>query len=147
MTEPNLKVGSSFNECLILATICGRNLLQIQQYQISKAYGDTVLDSTEQRRWLDNLLTTRLQALSQNYPSPIKAYDPLLLFANILGQVTIIYFCKGMTESMPATTSPLQGDTEFSNYQNRALEASTTIIHLAKTLCELPVAKVGDIDK
>jgi hypothetical protein len=48
---------------------------------------------------------------------------------------------------MPATTSPLQGDTEFSNYQNRALEASTTIIHLAKTLCELPVAKVGDIDK
>ncbi|OGE56339.1 hypothetical protein PENARI_c003G05074 [Penicillium arizonense] len=142
MTQPTLKLGSSFNECLILATICGRTLLQIQQYQISKAYGDTLLDSTEQRRWLDSLLTTRLQALSQYYPSPIKAYDPLLLFANILGQVTVIYFCKAMMESMPASANPLQGDAEFSDYQNRALEASTTIIHLATTLCELPIAKI-----
>ncbi|KAJ5301958.1 hypothetical protein N7508_006821 [Penicillium antarcticum] len=142
MTQPTLKVGSSFNECLILATICGRTLLQIQQYQISKAYGDTLLDSTEQRRWLDNLLTTRLQALSQYYPSPTKAYDPLLLFAIILGQVTVIYFCKATMEPMPASISPLQGDTEFSNYQNRALEASETVIHLATTLCEVPVAKI-----
>jgi hypothetical protein len=50
-----------------------------------------------------------------------------------------------MMESMPASASLLQGDTEFSDYQNRALEASTTIIHLATTLCELPVAKVGNI--
>jgi hypothetical protein len=145
MTQPTLKVGSSFNECLILATICGRTLFQIQQYQISKAYGDTLLDSTEQRLWLNSLLTTRLQALSQYYPSPIKVYDPLLLFANILGQVTVIYFCKAMMESTPSSADPLQGDTEFSDYRNRALEASTTIIHLATTLCELPVAKVGNI--
>ncbi|KAF5865671.1 hypothetical protein ETB97_002643 [Aspergillus alliaceus] len=142
MTEPTLKVRSSFNECLILATICGRSLLQSQRYHISKAYGDMVLGWTEQRRWLDSLLTSRLQAILQCYPSPTEAYDPLLLFASILGQATVVYFCKAMAGSVVTPVDPLLGNSELSNYQNRALEASATLIHLATTLRELPFSKI-----
>lgn len=143
MTEPNVKVQSPFNECLILATICGRSLLQSQQYHISKAYGDMAMDGTEQRRWLDSILSNRLQILSQYYPSPIESYDPLLLFANILGQATVIYFCKAMTDTVVESSSSMHGNAEILNYKARALEASSAIIRLATTLRELPFSKVS----
>lgn len=143
MTESTLKVPSSLNECLILTTICGRSLLQNQQSHISKAYGDTVIDFDEQRRWLEDLLTTRLQVLSQCYPSPTEAYDPLLSFVHILGQTTVIYFCKTMIESAGQSADLSQGNTRLSNYQNRALEASATISRFATSLRELPSSKVS----
>jgi hypothetical protein len=142
MTEPTLKVRSSFNKCLILATIRGRSLLQSQRYHISKAYGDMTMDWTEQRRWLDSILTNRLQVLSQCYSAPTESNDSLLLFANILGQETVIYFCKAMTDTAAGLDGPLNGNPEFIQYQYRALEASTNIISLASTLRELPFSRV-----
>ncbi|KAJ5310737.1 uncharacterized protein N7443_003198 [Penicillium atrosanguineum] len=142
MTELNIKFRSPFNECLILATICGRSLLQSQRYHISKAYGDMAMDGSDQRRWLDSILTSRLQILSQYYPSPTESYDPLLLFANILGQATIIYFCKAMTDTVADSNRSNNEITEILNYKARALEASAAIIRLASTLRELPFSKV-----
>lgn len=100
-------------------------------------------DGTEQRRWLDTILTNRLQILSQYYPSPTESYDPLLLFANILGQATIIYFCKAMTDTVAGSSSSIHGNAEILNYKARALEASSAIIRLASTLRELPFSKVS----
>ncbi|OJJ43582.1 hypothetical protein ASPZODRAFT_73872 [Penicilliopsis zonata CBS 506.65] len=125
MTEKSLTVRSAFNECLILATICGRGLLQSQQYHISKAYGDITPDCEVQRQWLDGLLMNRLEIM-HSYPSPNEIYDPLLLFANILGQATVVYFCK----------------TRSAQTDHRALEASTNIIRLAATLQDLPFSKI-----
>lgn len=143
MTEPTLKIRSSFNECLILATICGRSLLQIQRYHISKAYGDMTMNWTEQRRWLDTILSNRLQVLSQCYPAPTDSYDPLLLFANILGQATVIYFCRPMTDTAAGPDGPLNGNNpEYIQYQYRALEASTNIVSLTSILRELPFSRV-----
>lgn len=142
MTDPDLKVRSPFNECLILVTICGRSLLQNQRYHISKAYGGMAIDYMEQRLWLENLLTTRLQVLSQCYPTPTDVYEPLLLFASVLGQATVIYFCKTI-DSTIIPDGELQGNIDLFGPQNRALEASTNIIRLASTLRDLPFAKVG----
>ncbi|CRL26625.1 Transcription factor, fungi [Penicillium camemberti] len=142
MTDPDLKVRSPFNECLILVTICGRSLLQSQQHHISKAYGGMTIDYMEQRLWLETLLTTRLQVLSQCYPSPTEAYDPLLLFASILGQATVIYFCKMIMDSTIIPDGELEVNVDLVGPQNRALEASTNIIRLASTLRDLPFAKV-----
>ncbi|KAL2838526.1 hypothetical protein BJY01DRAFT_34101 [Aspergillus pseudoustus] len=140
MTNSTLKLRSPFNEGLIFATICGRSLLQSQRHQISKAYGGTALDCAEQQRWLDGLLSSRLQVLSQCYPAPAESNDPLLLFAHILSQATIIYSCKTMAES-GAQLETSQSSSEYT-YSHRALEASTRIIHLAKALPELPISKV-----
>lgn len=127
MTEPNLQVLSPLNECLILVTLCGRSLLRDQQFQISKAYGDPLLDESDQRHWLDSNLSTRLQILSQCYPSPTEAYDPLLLFAHILGQATVIYFCKGM-ESETSRIDWREGSSEAVGCQSRALTAAATAL-------------------
>jgi hypothetical protein len=139
ITDPDLKVRSSFNECIILATICGRSLLQSQQYHISKVYGGMALDWTGQHLWLENLLTTRLPVLSHS----ADAYSPLMLFASILGQATVIYFCKTMMNSTITFDDEIQATGELFNHQNRALEASTNIICLASRLRDLPCAKVG----
>ncbi|GKZ25831.1 hypothetical protein AbraIFM66951_002832 [Aspergillus brasiliensis] len=139
MTDSTLQVRSSFTECLILVTICGRSLLQRQQCQISKAYGDMTLDWTEQRQWLDRLLVSRFQVLSQCYPAPTESNDPLLLFTHILAHATVIYYCKTMTQS--DAPSNFTQSSEFS-YEHRALEASKNIIRLATTLPELPFSKV-----
>ncbi|KAL3482128.1 fungal-specific transcription factor domain-containing protein [Aspergillus californicus] len=139
MTDSTLKVRSSFNECLIFATICGRSLLHSQQYQISKAYGEISLDCTQYRRGLENLLLSRLQLLSQIYPIPTQSNDPLLLFTHILAQATIIYHYKTMTKSTEPANSP--ESSEFT-YQQRALEASQAMIRIARALQTLPFTKV-----
>ncbi|PYI09913.1 hypothetical protein BO78DRAFT_426914 [Aspergillus sclerotiicarbonarius CBS 121057] len=142
MTESHPKVRSLFNECLILATICGRILLRGQQYNVSKVYGDMPLDWTEQRWWLDGILTTRLQVLSQDYPSPNEVSDPLLSFANILAQATVIYYCKGMMSSLSTSLDHSDASSEAMECEHRALSAATAIVHLAKTLSELHFSKI-----
>ncbi|KAK9364851.1 fungal-specific transcription factor domain-containing protein [Lipomyces kononenkoae] len=142
ITEARPKVRSPFNECLILATICGRSLLCGQQYNISKAYGGMALDWAEQRRWLDSILTTRIEVLSQCYPSPTEAYDPLLLFANILGQATVVYYCKGMIESVGGPINSFEASAEVLDSHHRALSAAATIVRLANALRDLHFSKV-----
>ncbi|KAL3496345.1 fungal-specific transcription factor domain-containing protein [Aspergillus germanicus] len=135
LTDPALNLRSPFNECLILTTICGRSLLRSQQYQISKAYGSIGLDCTEQQRWLDGLLSSRLKALSHCYPSPLESNDPLILFTNILAQAAVIYYCKSMAETAPP--SSIQA-----TFEQKALEACRHIISLAETLPKLPSSKL-----
>jgi hypothetical protein len=142
MTESTVKIPSAFNECLILATICGRSLLQVQRYHISKAYGDMTMNWTDQRKCLESVLIHRLQVLSQCYPSPTESFEPLLLLAHILGQATIIYFCKAMADTTMEVADPSNADTDFFNPHNRALEASSTIIQFGSTLRELPFSRI-----
>jgi hypothetical protein len=143
MTEPNLMVRSPFNECIILVTISGRSLLHSQKNNIFKAYGDTALNLAEQYQWLDNILTTRLQILSNCYPSPTETYDPMLLFASILGQATVIYCCKGMMRLEARPVNSIESSTEALDCQQRALAAIATIVRFAKALCELHVSRVS----
>ncbi|KUI71346.1 hypothetical protein VM1G_07359 [Cytospora mali] len=143
MTEPNPKVRAPLNECLIMVTICGRILLRGQQNVISEAYGDLRLDCAEQRWWLDGMLTTRLQVLSQCYPSPAEAYDPLLLFAHLLAPASVVYYCKGMIESLTSPGDQMAHIEQALEYQHRALGATATIIRLAKGLSELHFSKAS----
>lgn len=141
MTDPRPKLLSPFNECLIMVTICGRSLLRGQQQNISKAYGDTELGSAEQRWWLDGILTTRLQVMSQCYPSPGKATDPLLLFAHILAPVTVLYYCNGMMESLASPLGSEKNSDQIMEYRHRALDATATVIRLAESMSELHFSK------
>lgn len=143
MTESTVKARSPFNECLILVTICGRSLLRRQQHNISQAYGDVASDWTQHRGWLDNILSTRLQVLTDCYPSPAESYDPLLLLANILSQATVVYYCNNMLESASGLTDPAEASADVVECQHRALAAATNMINLGKTLCGLHFSKVS----
>ncbi|CZR55663.1 uncharacterized protein PAC_05551 [Phialocephala subalpina] len=122
---------SSFTECIILATICGRSLFHGQQYNIRCLQGDIAPSWSDQHRWLDNILTSRLQILSQYYPSPTEICDPMLLFANVMGHATMIYLCKAMEMVVWALDEEKALAKE---YQQRASVAAEQIVHLAKAL-------------
>ena len=57
----------------------------------------------------------------------------MLLFANIMAQATIIYFCQGM-ESVLRNID--DGRALVIEYQQRALAAAEQILGLAKTLLD-----------
>ncbi|KAH9897519.1 fungal-specific transcription factor domain-containing protein [Xylariomycetidae sp. FL2044] len=134
---------SAFNECIVLVTICGRSLLRGQQNTISKAYGavDTST-SLEQDWWLDDMLTARLQVLSQFYPTPAGTDDPLQLFASILGQATTIYYCKVVLEAASSRGTSPGPNTKLQQYQKRALDAAGELVQLSKILADLHFSKI-----
>lgn len=129
---------SPFTECIIFVTICGRSLLQAQKHKISSIYGDATLDWEGPRQWLDSILTTRLQGLNQHYPSQAETHDPLLLFAHVLSQATVIYLCKSTMEARPILASD---DTE--QCRERALQAAEIIVQLGEIMHELHFSKVN----
>ncbi|KAI8719833.1 Zn(2)-C6 fungal-type domain-containing protein [Fusarium sp. LHS14.1] len=142
MTESSMNTSSPFTECLTLVTICGRSLLHDHQDKVSKAYGDLGSEWEQQRRWLDDLLTARLEALSDQYPSPSEAHDPLLLFANILGQTTVVYHCKGMIQSRANSSTLEDSNSEYLEIQSRAAAAIRNIVSLVKAMSELHFSKI-----
>lgn len=137
MTEPL----SPFTECIILATICGRNLLHAQQHKISSVYGDTRSDWDQPHQWLDNILTTRLQGLTQHHLSSAEADDPLLLFAYGLSQATVIYLCKSKMEARPSLVG-----VEVEQCRERALRAAEIMVQLGKRMQKLHFSKAGHMN-
>ena len=138
MIEHSPRITSSFNECVILATICGRSLFQGQQYRVRCVYEDKALDWSDQHKWLDGILTKRLHILSHYYPLPTETCDPMLLFANIMGQATVVFLCKGMQ----SIWGPNDAGRDFLvQYQQRALAAVEQILRLAKALTEFHLFK------
>ncbi|KAJ5953511.1 hypothetical protein N7454_000407 [Penicillium verhagenii] len=128
---------SPFNECVILATICGRSLFQAQQCSVRFAYGDIAPNWTDQNRWLDNVLNNRLQILSQYYPSPTQICDPMLSFAHIMGQASVIHLYKGMESIVWAVD---EGALVL-EYRRRALSAAQEIVKQAKGLTKIYIFK------
>jgi len=140
IVEQSPQTQSSFIQCVIFANICGRSLFYGQQYNISTFYGGGPLDYSIQYQWLDDLLTTRLQILSQYNPSPTEAHDPILLFTSIIGQAAVMALCKGMELKLAADSD---GGASVVACQLRALTAATQIVKLAKALTEFPIFKAS----
>ncbi|CAH0046809.1 unnamed protein product [Clonostachys solani] len=132
-----------FNECLILATICGRSLLHCQQHKISLAYGGLTVDWAGQNQWLDETLKSRLKAFSESYGSPTtKMGGPLSDFVGILGQATVAYTCKGIMETLYSATNLHTSDNDKEEIQLRASTAIAAIISLLQPLREIHFSKI-----
>jgi hypothetical protein len=93
---------------------------------------------TDQHQWLDNVLANRLQILSQYYPSPAQICDPLLSFAHVMGQASVIHLYKGMESVVWAVDK----EAWVVEYQRRAFNAAQEIVKMAKGLTELNLFKV-----
>ena len=139
MTENSPRILSPLNECVILATICGRSLFHGQQYNMSCLYGETTPNWLEKHRWLDDILTNRLQILSQYYASSTDSCDPMLLFANIMAQATVISLFTAMESVMWASNEEKMA---VEKYQQRAALAAEELVRLAKALTEFHIFKV-----
>ncbi|CAH0033972.1 unnamed protein product [Clonostachys rhizophaga] len=132
-----------FNECLILATICGRSLLHCQQHKISLAYGGLTVDWAAQNQRLDETLKSRLEAFSESCGSPATNINgPLSDFVGIFGQATVVYMCKGIMETLCSATNLGRSDNGKEEIQLRASNAITTIISLLQPLREIHFSKI-----
>lgn len=140
ITEPDLRVRSTFNECLLLVTISGRCLLRGQQTNISQLFGKQTSKLSEHGHWIDDILTARLHVLDEFHSSPTESSDPMLLFAHILAQATVIYHCKGMLQT--AGDQRVLAGSDTSEWHHRALTASEAIVRLSKRLGDLHFSKV-----
>ncbi|TVY17314.1 Citrinin biosynthesis transcriptional activator ctnR [Lachnellula arida] len=138
--EQSPQTQSSFIQWAIFANISERSLFYGQQHNISTFYGGAPVDYSIQYQWLDDILTARLQILSQYNPSPTETHDPILLFTSIIGQVAIMALCKGMEVKLAADSD---GGTSVVACQLRALTAATQIVKFAKALTGFPIFKAS----
>ncbi|KAJ6116996.1 hypothetical protein N7512_006721 [Penicillium capsulatum] len=129
---------SPFNECVILATICGRSLFHAQQYSIRFVYGDLAPTWTDQQQWLDHILANRLRILSQSYTEPAHTSDPLLLFTHIMGQASVIHLYKGVQSVMGAADK----EALVAEYHRRAFNAAQETVKLAKGSIEFNFLRI-----
>ncbi|OCL02954.1 citrinin biosynthesis transcriptional activator CtnR [Glonium stellatum] len=139
ITSSDSKYLSSFAECIILATICGRSLSHRQQSAVEHVYGEVSQHFWDQHQWLDTILTKRVQLISLKYPSASEHIDPMLLFVNMVAQTTILYHCKIM-ESISWQTDEYQ--TIIIGSKQRALSAAREIVSLTKILSQLSYFKI-----
>ncbi|KAL2864368.1 Zn(II)2Cys6 transcription factor [Aspergillus lucknowensis] len=129
---------SSFSECIVLATICGRALAHRQKVaveQISISGDVTVSEGFWTRhQWLHEMLNYRIQMLSS---SP--QVDSMLMFARIVAQ-TMVLFLHSVLESITWKTGDhLLGIIE---YERLCVLAAHEVVNLVKLQGQLGYFKV-----
>lgn len=135
-------VKSPLNECIMLIAMCARTLFHAHQYSTHCLYSQTECDHLDWQKWLDNVLSVRLQTLAQDYPSPINSCDPTLLFASCLAQASIVYLCREI-QSIEWPNGGGRGIPMVADYQQRAFDAVECSIGLARSLTDFPLFKVN----
>ncbi|KAH8692012.1 fungal-specific transcription factor domain-containing protein [Talaromyces proteolyticus] len=135
----NLTPQSSFSECILLATICGRTLSHRHLSMVDGLYGTNPQEFWSRHEWIDTALSTRISMLSLTYPFQLEHMDPMLLFTKMIAQATILSMQK-IIESVTWDSD------EYSNlvleYEQRARLASKEIVELARALTHLSYFKV-----
>ena len=131
---------SSFTECIIMATICGRSISHRQQSMVERLYGHVSQDFWDRHQWLDTILTQRIQVLSLQYHFPSEQVDPMLLFTNMVSHAACLYLTK-IIKSMSLKTGEFQP--KIIEYERRSLTAAQEIVHLARALSQLSCFKAG----
>jgi Fungal specific transcription factor domain len=130
---------SSFSECIILATICGRTISHRHLSMVDGMYGSNPQEFWSRHEWIDTALATRISMLSLTYPFQPEHMDPMLLFTKMIAQTTILCLQK-IIESLTWETG------EYNNlileYEQRSRLAAKETVELAKELTHLSYFKV-----
>lgn len=135
----NLAPQSSFSECIILATICGRSLSHQHLSMVDGMYGTNPQEFWSRHEWIDATLSTRISILSLTYPFQLEHMDPMLLFTKMIAQATILCMQK-IIESTVWDSEEYAG--LVLEYEQRARMAAKEIVELAKALTHLSYFKV-----
>ncbi|KAL2831658.1 fungal-specific transcription factor domain-containing protein [Aspergillus pseudoustus] len=129
---------STFSECIVLATICGRALAHRQKVaveQISVSGDMAVFEGFWTRhQWLHDMLNYRIQLLST---SP--QVDPMLMFARIVAQTMVLYLHSVLESITWKTGDHLLGIIE---YERLCVMAAHEVVNLVKLQGQLGYFKV-----
>lgn len=130
---------SSFSECVVLATICGRALSHRQKVAVEQLNINGGVAAFEgfwtRHQWLHERLNCRIQMLSV---SP--QVDPMLMFARIVAQ-TMVLFLHSVLESITWKTGDhLLGIIE---HERLCVMAAHEVVNLIKLQGQLGYFKVS----
>lgn len=140
ITGSDQRTLSSFTECILLVTICGRSVSHRQQCTVERVYGNISQDFWNRHQWIDTILSQKIQILSLNDRYALELMDPMPLFTNMAAQATVLSLCKAI-QSVPWETDDYQA--VIDEYENRALLAAHEIVTLSKALTHLSCFKAS----
>ncbi|RAQ45660.1 fungal specific transcription factor domain protein [Aspergillus flavus] len=127
-------VQSSFSQCVILATLCGRALSHKQKSAMEQINGELGDGLWTRHQWLHEMLTYRIQVLSA-----LAQVDPMLIFARIVAQ-TLVLFLHSVLEAITWKTGEhLLGMFE---YERLCVMAAHEVVNLVKLQAQLGYFKV-----
>ena len=132
ITANDQSVMSPFTECIILATISGRALSHRHQSLVENIYVDASQDFWDRHRWIDAILTQRIQILSLKYSPASQHADPLLLFTSMIAQATVLYLHK----TLQCVTLSAANQAEMMQYETCSLVAAQAIVGLSDFLTQ-----------
>jgi hypothetical protein len=132
-------VTSTFTECIIVATISGRALSHRHQCSVGNIHFNATEDFWSRHKWIDAILTQRMELFSLNYPTAAQQADPMLLFVGMMWWTIILY----LYQTMEYMVHPIDDKRpEVMEYMGRSTIAAQEIVTLSKTLSQLNCLKV-----
>ena len=131
---------SSFTECIIITTICGRTLTHQQQALVDNIYVNPLENFWGRYEWIYATLAERLHILAIKSPTTSENIDSMLLFTRMLAQATVLFLYR----TLELISSHPKGDSgTMARYDEGALEAAREMTQLMKTLSHVNYFKVG----
>ncbi|KAK6856383.1 fungal-specific transcription factor domain-containing protein [Apiospora arundinis] len=92
---------SSFVECILASSICGRIVAHRQQSMAEHGYGELTQEFCRRHQSLDSLLAARIEALGSEYGQDFSLLtDPSLIFAALIMHMNVLVLGE-VLESMP----------------------------------------------
>jgi hypothetical protein len=122
-----------------MVTLYGRSLAHEQLSAVELAFGNTSQDFWVRHEWINSILNQRMERFLLNYSTISMVADPMLLFAFMVVQASVLYLFKIM--------EPLgqleQYKAKVGEYNKRALLAAWEIAHLGKEHAKTSYFKVN----
>lgn len=123
-------------ECILAASLCGRNVTHKQRSMVEQGYGEIVTQNfCHQHQWLDTLMTSRIGSLGAACGQDLSFLtDPLLIFAALVAHMNIL-FLHEVIESMPLQTG--MSHALRAQQEQKSLMAAEQISQLATAVSHL----------
>lgn len=96
---------SPWVECILAASLCGRNVTHKQRSMVEQGYGEIVTQTfCHRHQCLDALVKTRIESLGADHSQDLSFLaDPLLIFAALVAHMNVL-FLREVIEAMPLHT-------------------------------------------
>ena len=140
ITLMDLDRASPFSESIILATICGRTLCHRQRSVVERVYSHVPQQFWDRHQWLYSMLKTRHNNFLQRYPPTMQHTNCMLLFTNMMAEMTVLYLCKTIESIIGETDEYFNA---ISDFKKISLLAAQAIVNLTRSMSQLSYFKVN----
>lgn len=136
----NANMTSSFIECIVVATMCGRALSHRHQSMVDNTYMTATREFWDRHEWISAIVNRKIEIFSVNYPFSQQEADPMLLFIGLMWWTTVLYLYKLMKSVMQSAD---ENRSTVMDYTRRSSVARSEILKLTNQLSQLNFMKVN----